>query len=152
MKSYSKKNSRRGVDYIGVTCVFFCHDGNGRFLLHKRSDNCRDEQGRWDCGAGALKFGENFEIGVKREIKEEYNTDVVDLKHIATTNILRERDGENTHWVALVFAAQVVPEQATINDPPYMDEIGWFTKENLPEPLHSQFHKHFEYCLKEGLA
>lgn len=49
---------RQGFDYIGVTTVFYCHDGKGNLLLHKRSQTCRDEKGRWDCGGGALKFGE----------------------------------------------------------------------------------------------
>ncbi len=62
---------KRGEDYIGVTCVFFCHDGNGRFLLHKRSEKCRDEQGRWDCGGGSMEHGETFEQAVCRESGEE---------------------------------------------------------------------------------
>ncbi len=143
---------KKGVDYIGVTCVFFCHDGKGKFLLNKRSGKCRDEQGNWDCGGGALKLGEDFETGVRREIKEEYCTDVVDLKHLATTNVLRKNGSENTHWVALVFAAEVMPEQVKIGDSDSMEEIGWFTENNLPEPLHSQFHRHFDYCIKAGFT
>ena len=52
---------KRGIDYIGVTVVFYCHDGAGRLLLHKRSVACRDEQGRWDVGGGSMEFGETFE-------------------------------------------------------------------------------------------
>ena len=48
---------KRGVDYIGVTVNFLVHDGNGRILLQKRSKQCRDEQGRWDIGGGAVEFG-----------------------------------------------------------------------------------------------
>jgi 8-oxo-dGTP diphosphatase len=55
----------RGIDYIGITCVFFCHDGKGNILLHKRSEKCKDEQGNWDCGGGALEFGEEFDQGVR---------------------------------------------------------------------------------------
>lgn len=40
----------KGIDYIGITCIFFCHDGNGKILMHKRSKNCRDEIGNWDIG------------------------------------------------------------------------------------------------------
>ncbi|HET8708754.1 MAG TPA: hypothetical protein VFL85_00580, partial [Candidatus Saccharimonadales bacterium] len=52
---------RRGIDFIGVSCGFLCHDGTGRFLMQKRSQNCRDEQGRWDIGAGSHEFGDNIE-------------------------------------------------------------------------------------------
>lgn len=142
---------KKGVDYIGVTCVFFCHDGRGSFLLHKRSGNCRDEVGRWDCGGGALEFGEDFESAVRREIKEEYCADVVDLKFLATTNVLRKNGDEPTHWIALVFAAQVAPEQVRIGEPDAMEEIGWFQEHSLPSPLHSQFHRHFAYVKEAGL-
>ena len=65
-------DAKRGVDYIGVVCCFFCHDGNGKLLMHKRSKNCRDEIGVWDCGGGAMEFGEDFEQAARREIGEEY--------------------------------------------------------------------------------
>ncbi|MBI2052790.1 MAG: NUDIX domain-containing protein [Candidatus Ryanbacteria bacterium] len=89
-------DSRKGVDFIGVTCVFFCHDGDGRLLMHKRSRNCRDEKGRWDCGSGSMEFGENFEEAVRREIKEEYHVEPEDLKFCGVTNVIRNNKGEKT--------------------------------------------------------
>ncbi|MEV7907719.1 NUDIX domain-containing protein, partial [Streptomyces anulatus] len=44
-----------------VSCVFVCHDGHGRVLLAQRGAGARDEPGTWDCGAGALEYGESFE-------------------------------------------------------------------------------------------
>jgi ADP-ribose pyrophosphatase YjhB (NUDIX family) len=63
---------KKGIDYIGVTVCFYCHDGKGNLLLQKRSHKCRDEQGMWDCGGGSMRFGETFEEAARREIKEEY--------------------------------------------------------------------------------
>lgn len=143
---------KKGVDYIGVTCVFFCHDGRGKFLLHKRSNICRDEQGNWDCGGGALELGEDFETAVRREIKEEYCTDVTDLEFITATNVLRKNGEENTHWVALIFAAEVVPEQVKIGEPEAMEELGWFAEKDFPSPLHSQFNRHFAHVRDAGLT
>lgn len=40
----------KGADYTGVAVVYYCHDGAGKFVMAKRSGNCRDEQGRWDIG------------------------------------------------------------------------------------------------------
>lgn len=48
---------KKGEDYTGVSIVYLCHDGKGRYLLAKRSVNCRDEHGVWDCGGGGLEFG-----------------------------------------------------------------------------------------------
>lgn len=145
MKRIPIKELKKGVDYIGVTCVFFCHDGKGNLLFHKRSQNCRDERGNWDGGGGSLEFGESFEEGVRREIKEEYCCEVLDLKFIGARNVLRKNhDNKKTHWIALLFVARVDPKQVNIGEPEYMDEIGWFSENNLPEPMHSYFYSCFE--------
>jgi 8-oxo-dGTP diphosphatase len=141
---------KRGVDFVGVTCSFVCHDGKGRFLLHKRSKNCRDEQGRWDNGGGAHEFGHTIEETVKREIKEEYGADAFNLQFIKVYDAHRNLgDGTPTHWVAIVFAAQVDPKQVKNNEPYKIDEIGWFTLDSLPSPLHSQS-KHTFRSVKEA--
>lgn len=142
---------KRGVDFVGITCVFFCHDGKGNVLLHKRSNNCRDEKGNWDCGGGALELGESWENAAKREIKEEYCVDVVNCKFAGATNVLRKNGDVNTHWVALLFSAQVNPDEVKIGEPDKIDEIGWFSDNNLPFPLHSQFLRHYEDVKKAGL-
>lgn len=142
------KQLKKGVDCIGVCCVFYCHDGKGNLLMHKRSKNCRDEQGCWDVGGGSLEFGEEFEEGVKREIKEEYCADVLDLKFAGVTNVIRQNGKQKTHWVALLFTAKVDPKQVRIGDPEAMDEIGWFDENNFPQPAHSKFSEHFEIAKK----
>ena len=63
---------KKGEDYTGVTIVYFCHDGNGNFLLNKRSENCRDEHNTWDPGGGGLDFDDTVENTLRKEIKEEY--------------------------------------------------------------------------------
>lgn len=134
---------RKGIDCIGICVVFYCHDGNGNLLLHKRSLKCRDEQGRWDVGGGALEHGETFEEAVNRELSEEYGTTPLDLKPLGTHNVLRISNGEKTHWIALVFSALLDPQEVKITDPDYMDDIGWFPLDDLPTPLHSQFDRFF---------
>lgn len=141
---YRVKDAKRGVDYIGVACVFFCHDGQGNLLLHKRSANCRDEHGRWDCGGGAMEFGEDFEIAVAREIREEYGVDPLEIKRAAVANVIRDNQGVKTHWIAVVHAAKVDPSGVRIGEPDKMDEIGWFKIDQLPDPLHSMLMRHFE--------
>lgn len=133
---------KKGVDYIGVTCVFYCHDGKGNLLLHKRSKLCRDERGKWDCGGGAMRVGETFEQAVRREVKEEYATRVINLHLVGVNNVIRNNGGERTHWVAVIFAVQVDPTKVRIGETRKMEEIGWFKKNALPSPLHSMFLEH----------
>lgn len=107
--------------------------------MHKRSKNCRDEQGRWDNGGGAHEFGSTFEETIKREIQEEYGTTPFNLRFIKTYDARRNlSDGTPTHWVSVVYAAQVDPKKAKNNEPYKIDDIGWFTMKKLPKPLHSQ--------------
>lgn len=130
-----------GIDYIGITTPFYCVDGKGHLLLHKRSQNCRDEQGRWDAGGGQLEFGETPEEGVLREIKEEYNCDGEILGQIPPISIFRKQNGLDTHWLAIPYIVKVNPKEAHNNEPHKIEELGWFTLDNLPSPLHSALEK-----------
>ncbi|MCX4744536.1 NUDIX domain-containing protein [Kitasatospora sp. NBC_01287] len=122
---------------IAVSCVFVCHDGTGRLLLARRAAGARDEPGRWDCGAGALEFGESFEAAVAREVREEYTAPALATTVLGVRNVLR---GEpvDSHWVAVVCAVRVDPAQVAIGEPAKFDALGWFAPDQLPEPRHSQ--------------
>lgn len=69
--------------------MYFCHDGKGNTLMHKRTNNCR--------------------LG-----------------------------GARTHWLAFDFKVFVDKEYVGIGEPEMVSELGWFSIDNLPEPLHSQ--------------
>jgi 8-oxo-dGTP pyrophosphatase MutT (NUDIX family) len=119
-----------------VSCVFVCHDGDGRILMARRSAGARDEPGTWDCGAGGIEYGETFEEAVGREVGEEYATNVLELETIGVRNILR--GDPVSHWIAIIFAVRVNPDTVRIGEPHKFDELGWFYPGDLPSPLHSQ--------------
>ena len=129
---------KKGVDYTGVTITYFCHSGKGKYLFNKRSKNCRDEHGTWDCGGGGLSFGNTPEKTLKKEIREEYCTDVLESEFLGYRDVHRKNEsGVKTHWIALDFKVLVDPEQVQNGEPHKFDEIGWFALDNLPGPLHS---------------
>lgn len=142
---------KKGVDFIGVTCVFLCHDGKGNLLMHKRSKNCRDEIGRWDTGSGSLEFGETPEQGVAREIQEEYCVKPKRLKPCGVYNALRKNGTVKTHWIAFLFVAEVDPKKVKIGEPDKMEELGWFPMDKLPRPLHSGFRNQLKVIRKSGV-
>ncbi|MER7127303.1 NUDIX domain-containing protein [Micrococcus luteus] len=119
-----------------VSCVFVCHDGHGKVLLARRGAGARDEPGTWDCGAGALEYGESFETAVSREVREEYSANVLEVETIGVRNVLRAE--LDSHWVAVVFAVRVDPAEVAIGEPHKFDRLDWFSPEALPGPLHSQ--------------
>jgi len=130
---------QKGVDYVAVGVVFFCHDGKGNVLLCKRGINCRDEHGNWDIGGGGIEFGDTALDTLKKEIKEEYNTDVLDYEFLGyRDDVYREHNGKKIHWVALDFKVLVDPTTVKNGEPHKLDEVKWFTLDTLPTPLHSQ--------------
>lgn len=140
---YEKEDLKRGVDYIGVNVVFFCHDGQGRVLLSRRSRNCRDECGLWDCGAGSMEHGETFDEAVKREVLEEYLVEPEEIEYVASRNVLRDNGGTPTHWVANLHVVKVDPAEVGIGEPDKIDELGWFRPDEFPAELHSMVPPHF---------
>ena len=130
---------RKGTDYIGVTVVYFCHDGGGKFVMAKRSENARDERGRWDVGGGGLEFGEFVPDALRREIKEEYCTDVLGYEFLGYRDVHREHDGQPTHWISLDFKVRIDPAKVAIGEARKFDDIGFFTLDTIPEHSHSQF-------------
>lgn len=138
------KNMRKGVDYVGVSICYFCHDGKGNFVMAKRSENCRDEHGKWDTGGGALEFGDDVLERLKKEIKEEYLTDVLDCEFLGYDDVHREHGGKKTHWVALLFKVLVDREKVQIGEPHKFSDIGWFTLDTLPDNLHSSLPNFFK--------
>ena len=135
---------KKGIDYPGVSIVFMCHDGAGNFLLHKRSEQCRDEHGRWDCGGGGLDLGRGVLETLHTELEEEFNGKILDYTFLGYRDARREDAGINRHWVALDFLVRVDRENIRNNEPHKFEELGWFKWGEFPEPRHSQFPPFFE--------
>ena len=130
---------QKGIDFTGITVVYSCHDGKGNFLFNKRSKNCRDEHGAWDPGGGGLEFGDTVEDTLKKEIKEEYCTDVLSYEFLGYRDIHKNVKDVPVHWIALYFKVLVDRDKVKNGEPHKFDEIGWFKLDKLPTPLHSQY-------------
>ena len=145
---------KAGVDYIGISAIFICHDGQGKILMHQRSEKCRDEQGNWEFGGGQLDFGEDVRECVLREVKEEYGCAGEIQEELPVRSLFREVGSVKTHWLLIPFIIKVDPREVEIGEPEKMSAIGWFTLDNLPSPLHSNipdFLKEYSRYLKKYL-
>ncbi len=130
----------KGLDFVGVTIVYFCHNGKGNFVMAKRSKNCRDEIGKWDVGAGALEVEDSVEQTLRKEIMEEYSTEVLSFEFLGFRDVMGHKGNNFSHWLALDFKVLVNPGQVKIGEPHKFDDLKWFTLENLlpTQELHSQ--------------
>lgn len=124
----------QGVDYIGVSVGAFIVNDKGEVLLLKRSNNAKNERGKWEAPGGAVEFGEKLENAIRREMREELGIEIDILKQwTAKDHIIPE---ENQHWVPTTFLVRVAKGHTPkIMEPKKFDSIGWFDIKNFPEPL-----------------
>ncbi len=64
---------------------------------------------------------------------------MLDFEFLGYRDVHREHDGRKTHWIALDFKVLVDRSKAKNGEPHKLDEVAWFTLDDLPSPLHSQF-------------
>lgn len=128
---------QKGIDYIGISASFFCHDGKGNYLMNKRSNKCRDEHGAWDFGGGSVEVGDTIEETLRKELKEEYCVENFTSKPLGYYESFREMNGKKTHWIHFHFLVEIDPKEVRNGEPEKFEELKWFTLNNLPTPLHS---------------
>lgn len=127
----------RGVLYPAITICYMCHDGNGNYLMNKRSVQCSDEHGTWDFGGGRVELGDSVEFTVRKELQEEYGVQPVAVKFLGYHDLFRHRvDKGRTHWLCMIFLVQVDPGQVVNNEPHKFEELKWVRLDSLPSPLH----------------
>ncbi len=132
---------QKGIDYPGISVVYFCHDGNRNVVMAKRSQQARDEKGRWDIGGGGVEAHDTIEQTLRKEIKEEYNCEVLNYEFLGYRDVHREHDGTRTHWISLDFKVLVDVSDLKTNEPHKFDEVKLFPIEEMwtdPEKIHSQ--------------
>ena len=145
-------DKRRGREHIGVSVGAVVHDGTGRILLMKRGPKARDEHGNWDVCGGTIEFGESVDETIRREVREELCTETFEIDFLTAYEAIRQHNGTQTHWIILINAVRVDPSKVKIGEPEKISEIGWFTLDTLPSPMHSQFHKALEAIKQSGIA
>lgn len=106
--------------------------------MAKRSKKARDENGRWDTGGGGLDFDISVEETLRKEIKEEYCTDVLEQEFLGFRDVFRTHKGHQTHWVTLDFKILVDAKKVKIGEPELFTDLQWFRLDKLPNDLHSQ--------------
>lgn len=136
---------KTGVDTIGISTSFYCHNRKGEWLLHKRSDACRDERGMWDSGGGKVEFGLTLQENVLKEIQEEYCCSAIIEEQLPAITLIRNTsEGVLTHWIVVPFILLIPEEEeqnVRIGDVEKISTLGWFSFNSLPHPLHSGFKK-----------
>ncbi|GBE92261.1 NUDIX domain-containing protein [Nostoc cycadae] len=122
-----------GHDYIGVGVGAVIFNDKGLLFLAKRGQAARNERGTWEFPGGGVQFGEPLIEAIKREIQEEYGMqiEVKDILGVFDHILLEEKQ----HWISITYIALHFTGEPRINEPNKCESIGWFTLEDLPQPL-----------------
>ena len=113
--------------------VCLCIVRDGKVLLHKRKGG--HSEGHWAFPGGHLEFGESFEKGALRELKEEagraIKTTPPEFWTVANT-IFKKQD---KHYVLIVMKADWVSGEAKVMEEDKCYCWEWFAWDDLPKPL-----------------
>jgi ADP-ribose pyrophosphatase YjhB (NUDIX family) len=110
-------------------------DGDGRILLHRRSDN-----GLWSIPGGAMEIGESIAETVVREVAEETGLEVEPERLVGIYSnpghVIEYADGEVRQEFSICFACRPIggrlPDRADESL-----EIGFFAPEQIETmPMH----------------
>lgn len=81
-----------------------------------------------------MEFGESFEGGAIREMREEHGITIVNPEVIAVTNNLRTYREEGLHVASIILVARAFEGVPTICEPDKCEEILWADPHNVPQP------------------
>lgn len=116
-----------GIPLIGVGVVIVNGD---RWLLMRR--RAAHGEGTWSSPGGHLDLGEDPAECARREAAEETGLAVGHVEFIGVTNDVFDAD---RHYVTLWFRAEGATGEAYLAAPEEATELGWFSRDALPEPL-----------------
>lgn len=108
--------------------------GDEVLLVRRRSVH---GAGTWSTPGGHLDPGEDPETCAAREAREETGVEVEHVRFLAVTNDLFEEAGK--HYVTLWMEGDYAGGEARVEADHELSELGWFPRDELPEPLFLAF-------------
>ncbi len=89
-------------------------------------------EGTWTMPGGKLEFGETFEEGAKREVKEETGIEIKDAGVICVSN----DTNEYAHFITIGLLSEDFEGEPEVMEPDEIIEWKWFDIDNPPSPLY----------------
>ena len=109
-----------------------------KILLGKRhvdpnkADSELHGEGTWTMPGGKLEYGESFEEGAKREVREETSIRLNKVRVFCVNN----DKNDFAHFVTIGLLADDFDGEPEVTEPDEIVEWGWFEFGNLPTPMY----------------
>ena len=116
---------KRGIDYIGVGVGAIIVDNQGRLFLSKRGPQAKNERGLWEFPGGSVEFGETLAEALKREMREEYGSEIEVGELLDVVDHILPNEGQ--HWVSPTFICTIARGEPRIREPGKCTAVGWFS-------------------------
>lgn len=112
-----------------ATGVLIFNEDYTKVLLHR----CKGPfgKGEYSGGGGKLEIGEHPTDALKREIKEEFNVTLKNIKFLSCGSF--EKEGK--HYLDIGFSAQIASGEPKIMESEKHEDLKWYSLDCLPEPL-----------------
>ncbi len=107
---------------------------DGKVLLGKRhedpekADSELSGEGTWTMPGGKIEFGESFEEGAMREVREETGITLKDVSVICVNNDMTDK----AHFVTIGLFSENFSGEPRVMEPDEITEWGWFNIDELP--------------------
>jgi 8-oxo-dGTP diphosphatase len=108
----------------------------GQVLLGRRhpdpdkADSAFRSAGEWSLPGGKLEWGESFEDGAIREVKEETSLNITNPKVISVHNC----KNQHAHFMTVGLIAESYSGEPQVMEPDEITEWNWFSFDDLPQP------------------
>lgn len=119
-----------------ITAVAFLHKGDKVFVA-KRADSKKFLPGVYELPGGHIEFGESMEMGLVREMEEEFNVTVLVEDPFYTFTYLNK--DKTKHTLEVVYFTRLLDDKQKIKlNPQDHSEFKWLNKEEVEELLLKQ--------------
>jgi 8-oxo-dGTP pyrophosphatase MutT (NUDIX family) len=117
----------------GIAALIWASDTD-RYLLLKRSTKKDFASGVWECVTGRVDQGEGFEDAVRREVREELDSEVRIEFIIGTTHFYRGDVDPENELIGVVYAC-TIPDETAITISAEHSEYRWVSAEGAEAML-----------------
>ena len=90
-------------------------------------------EGTWSVPGGWMEFGETFADTAHREVLEEVNLKIKNVRFGGVTNTVFENEG--VHSVTIWLVSDFISGTPKIMEPHKIEQIQWAGFDSLPQPL-----------------